>query len=317
MGGSQNKTIKKHIKEVCKITPFDEMNNAQGNVNKITEVINSNNKNENKAFDLNKNLNTEKNQIDFQNNLNEQINKNPNVNITFEKISKNLDKLFTSDEKYELDNIFLIYSVNGIMSNRNFWKFLNLDQIYNTEFGKLFYKAACDFNDVKIGHLNFMDKFKFMQFIAIFTKTKELNENKNLFIEEEDFDEEIEDFSTLVKLRFIFTLFDSDYNEEISKFEFYNLLSSFLEMILLCKFDFVPIKEQINNILNLNVSSGTNNISQLMEKFLDLYVNEVFLNKKNLTFEEWKKWLFENINGINEILSFSGTIINNAIEKDM
>ena len=88
-------------------------------------------------------------------------------------------------------------------------------------------------------------------------------------------------------------------------------------MILLCKFDFVPIKEQINNILNLNVSSGTNNISQLMEKILDLYVNEVLENKKSLTFEEWKKWLFENINGINEILSFSGTIINNAIEKDM
>ena len=162
-----------------------------------------------------------------------------------------------------------------------------------------------------------MDKFKFMQFVAIFTKTKELNDNKNLFIEEEEFDEEIDDFSTYVKLRFIYSLFDTDYNEEISKLEFYNLLSSFLEMILLCKFDFVPIKEQINNILNLNVSSGTNNISQLMEKFLDLYVNEVFLNKKNLTFEEWKKWLFENINGINEILSFSGTIINNAIEKDM
>ena len=78
------------------------------------------------------------------------------------------------------------------MSNRNFWKFLNLDQIYNTEFGKLFYKAACDFNDIKIGHLNFMDKFKFIQFIAIFAK--ELNENKNLFIEEEDFDEELRIF---------------------------------------------------------------------------------------------------------------------------
>ena len=84
-------------------------------------------------------------------------------------------------------------------------------------------------------------------------------------------------------------------------------------MILLCKFDFVPIKEQINNILNLNVSSGINNISQLMEKFLELYVNEIFMNKKNLTLEEWKKWFLENINGINEMLSFSGTIINNAI----
>jgi hypothetical protein len=315
MGGSQNKTIKKHIKEICKITPFDEMNNAQGNINKITEVINSNNKNENKAFDLNKNLNTEKNEIDFQNNLNEQINQNSNI-ITFEKIAQNIEKLFTVDEKYELDNIFLIYSVNGIMSNRNFWKFLNLGNIYNTEFAKIFYKAACDFNDIKIGHLNFMDKYKFMQFVAIFTKNKELNENKNLFIEEEELDDEIDDFSTYVKLRFLFSLFDSDYNEEITKLEFYNLLSSFLEMVLLCKFDFEPIKEQINNILNLNVSSGTNNISQLVEKFLEIYVNEIFSNKKTFTFEDWKKWLLENINGINEIFSFSGTIINNSINQE-
>ena len=46
------------------------MNNADVNFNKITDLINSNNEKETKAFDANKNLETEKEAIDFQKNQN-------------------------------------------------------------------------------------------------------------------------------------------------------------------------------------------------------------------------------------------------------
>ena len=47
------------------------MNNADVNFNKITDLINSNNEKETKAFDANKNLETEKEAIDFQKNQNQ------------------------------------------------------------------------------------------------------------------------------------------------------------------------------------------------------------------------------------------------------
>ena len=89
-------------------------------------------------------------------------------------------------------------------------------------------------------------------------------------------------------------------------------------MILSCKFECAPIQEQINNILNIDTSGGTNNISQLMEKVLDLYVDEVFARSytgETLTFDEWKKWLFDEVAGIQEILDYSTTIVSNALEK--
>ena len=64
---------------------------------------------------------------------------------------------------------------------------------------------------------------------------------------------------------------------------------------------------------------GNNNISQLMEKVLDLYVDEVFSRSytgETLTFDEWKKWLVDEVAGINEILEYSTVIVNNAIDKD-
>ena len=58
------------------------------------------------------------------------------------------------------------------MSNKQFWSFLDLEFIYNTTFAKVFYKCASDFNDVsKSDHIKFMDELKFLQFIAIFTKS--------------------------------------------------------------------------------------------------------------------------------------------------
>ena len=303
------------------------MNNADVNFNKITDLINSNNEKETKAFDANKNLETEKEAIDFQKNQNlEKGNKGNNNIITFQKISQNLEKIFTLEEKKELDRRFLLYSSDGIMSNRQFWNFLDLGQIANSTFAKLFYKAVCDFNDnTKLDHLKFMDRYKFYQFIAIFTKTNELNQNKNLFFEDNDklseFDDEdkLNSFASYVKLKFLNSLFDIDNNDEVDRLEFRNLISSFIEMILSCKFECGPIQEQINNILNIDTTGGNNNISQLMEKVLDLYVDEVFSRSytgETLTFDEWKKWLIDEVVGINEILEYSTLIVNNAIDKD-
>ena len=303
------------------------MNNADVNFNKITDLINSNNEKETKAFDANKNLETEKEAIDFQKNQNlEKGNKGNNNIITFQKISQNLEKIFTLEEKKELDRRFLLYSSDGIMSNRQFWNFLDLGQIANSTFAKLFYKAVCDFNDnTKLDHLKFMDRYKFYQFIAIFTKTNELNQNKNLFFEDNDklseFDDEdkLNSFASYVKLKFINSLFDVDNNDEVDRLEFRNLISSFIEMVLSCKFECGPIQEQINNILNIDTTGGNNNISQLMEKVLDLYVDEVFSRSytgETLTFDEWKKWLVDEVAGINEILEYSTVIVNNAIDKD-
>ena len=303
------------------------MNNADVNFNKITDLINSNNEKETKAFDANKNLETEKEAIDFQKNQNlEKGNKGNNNIITFQKISQNLEKIFTLEEKKELDRRFLLYSSDGIMSNRQFWNFLDLGQIANSTFAKLFYKAVCDFNDnTKLDHLKFMDRYKFYQFIAIFTKTNELNQNKNLFFDDNDklseFDDEdkLNSFASYVKLKFLNSLFDIDNNDEVDRLEFRNLISSFIEMILSCKFECGPIQEQINNILNIDTTGGNNNISQLMEKVLDLYVDEVFSRSytgETLTFDEWKKWLIDEVVGINEILEYSTLIVNNAIDKD-
>ena len=314
---SKNKKIKKN----------SEMNNADVNFNKITDLINSNNEKETKAFDANKNLETEKEAIDFQKNQNlEKGNKGNNNIITFQKISQNLEKIFTLEEKKELDRRFLLYSSDGIMSNRQFWNFLDLGQIANSTFAKLFYKAVCDFNDnTKLDHLKFMDRYKFYQFIAIFTKTNELNQNKNLFFDDNDklseFDDEdkLNSFASYVKLKFINSLFDVDNNDEVDRLEFRNLISSFIEMVLSCKFECGPIQEQINNILNIDTTGGNNNISQLMEKVLDLYVDEVFSRSytgETLTFKKKKKWLIDEVAGINEILEYSTVIVNNAIDKD-
>ena len=302
------------------------MNNADVNFNKITDLINSNNEKEYKAFEASKNLNTEKDAIDYQPGNEKQRENVSNVVITFEEISRHLEALFTSEERKELDRRFLLYSSDGIMSNRQFWSFLDLQQISNTTFAKLFYKAACDFNDnSKVDHLKFMDRYKFYQFVAIFTKTDEINKNKKFFVKNEgDFGDDPNSknntFATLIKLRFLNSLFDVDNNEEVDRLEFRNFISSFIEMILSCKFESKPIQDQIDNIFKVDVASGISNISQLMAKVLDLYVDEVFSRSytgETLTFDEWKNWLLADVSGINEVLEYSTTIVNNALQKDL
>lgn len=300
------------------------MNNADLNFNKITDLINTNNEKEFKAFDAAQNLVTEKDAIDFkEGEALEMANKGSSNVITFAKIAPHLENLFDPEERKELDRRFLLFSSDGIMSNRQFWNFLDLGQIANTTFAKLFYKAACDFNDnTKLDHLKFMDRFKFYQFVAVFTKTDKLNERKEVFydggMEKFDDNDYMNSFAANVKLRFIHSLFDVDNNDEVDRLEFRNLLSSFIEMILTCKFECNPIQEQINNIINIDISGGSSNISQLMEKVLDLYVDEVFSRSytgKAMTFDEWKNWLVTEVVGIPEILKFSTKIVSNAVNK--
>ena len=318
------------------------MNNADVNFNKITDLINSNNEKEMKAFEASKNLNTEKKAINYEEGQNnDPINKGPAGAITFEEIAPHLERLFTSEERKELDRRFLLYSSDGIMSNRQFWSFLDLQQISNTTFAKLFYKAACDFNDnskidhlaacdfndnSKIDHLKFMDRYKFYQFVAIFTKTDEINKNKKNFVKNEndgfgeDSGSKQNSFATYIKLKFLNSLFDVDNNEEVDRLEFRNFISSFIEMVLSCKFESKPIQEQIENIFKIDVTSGISNISQLMEKVLDLYVDEVFSRSytgETLTFDEWKNWLLTDVSGINEVLEYSTNIVNNAVQKEI
>ena len=191
----------------------------------------------------------------------------------------------------------------------------------------MFYKAACDFNDnSKIDHLKFMDRYKFYQFIAVFTKTDEINKNKKVFVKNDnegfgdDSDSKQNSFATFIKLKFLNSLFDVDNNEEVDRLEFRNFISSFIEMVLSCKFESKLIQEQIENIFKIDIASGISNISQLMEKVLDLYVDEVFsrsYTEETLTFDEWKNWLLTDVSGINEVLEYSTNIVNNAVQKDI
>jgi len=189
------------------------------------------------------------------------------------------------------------------MSNKQFWSFLDLDFIYNTTFAKLFYKCACDFNDnSKSDHIKFMDYAKFIQFVAIFTKDVviELNDKTNVLTSEKE-----KIHLTFLRLRFIFKVFDSDNGDEIDKLEFRNILTSFVELILICKFDNEGIQEKIRNLNN-----DTQNIF-IVEKALDLYVEEIFntysYSGEMLTFDEWEKWV-KSLKGLDNILNFSGVL---------
>ena len=87
------------------------MNNADVNFNKITDLINTNNEIENKKFATNKALDTEKEAISsYSIQGEENLNQEKTGVKTFQNISQNLEKLFTPDEKKELDRRFLLYS---------------------------------------------------------------------------------------------------------------------------------------------------------------------------------------------------------------
>ncbi len=176
------------------------------------------------------------------------------------------------------------------MSNRQFWSFLNIEFIYTTSFGKMFYKVVCEYNEpTKLEHFKFVDLKKFMQFVCVFTKKPK---------------EQHSQLSELRK-RFLFKLFDLDSNEEIDRLEFRNFLTAFLEMILSCNFENEIIQNKLKN-LRVEVSN-----IHLIEKALDQYVEEIYNNTYDgyvMTYEEWEKWI-SKIDGIDEIDDFIGSLI--------
>lgn len=298
------------------------MTNTNLAYKKISDLIRLNNEKELKAFEKSKTLQEEKEAISFDPEK-EKLRSTNNLsnNLTFKKISQNLKKIFTEEEMKELDRRFLLYSSDGIMSNRQFWNFLDIPQIANTNFAKMFYKAACDFNDNnKLDHINFMDRYKFYQFIAIFSKTSEINKVKHLFMDNNELDykdeDELNSFSSEVKLKFLCSLFEADKNEEIGRTSFRNFIAAFIEMIFSTKFENSFLQQQLTDLINVDISG--NNLVQLLDKIIDLYVDEVFaksFNGKSLTFDEWKKWLEDDILGIKDILKFSCQIVNNSVNN--
>ena len=107
-----------------------------------------------------------------------------------------------------------------------------------------------------------------------------------------------------MRLKFIFRIFDNDCSEEIDRLEFRNVITSFIEMILQCKFDSEGIQEKIKT---LQIESQN---PSLIEKVLDLYVDEIYsisYTQEYLTYEEWEKWI-KSIDGIENILNFNGML---------
>lgn len=108
-----------------------------------------------------------------------------------------------------------------------------------------------------------------------------------------------------MRLTFLFKVFDGDNSDEIDRLEFRNSITTFVEMILSCKFDSEGIQEKIRN-LNNEASNAS-----LMEKVLDQYVDEVFniysYNGEILSYEEWSKWIY-SFAGIDKILDYVGIL---------
>jgi len=282
---------------LIEILPYNELNNVDLNFEKLFDLAANNYEHEVNEYFENKNLDTEKKIvcIDARDLKLNQF----NGETVLPKDNKNMtnfyEKVFTENERKYLRRMFLTYSSDAIMSNKQFWSFLDLDFIYNTTFAKTLYKSACDFNDnSKSDHLKFMDYTKFIQFVGIFTK--------DVIIEISD-KEKIQ--LNNLRLKFIFRVFDSDDGGEIDKLEFRNVLTSFVELILICKFDNEIIQEKIRNL-----SIDTQNIF-IVEKALDLYVEEIFnsfsYNGEILTYDEWEKWI-KSLKGLDNLLNFSGIL---------
>lgn len=155
---------------------------------------------------------------------------------TFQEVKDTIKKMFTEKEKKNLRLKFLLNSSNGIMSSKNFFKLLSLDAVGNTAFGKIFFRTACNFNETTNPNtIILMDEIKFLQTMAIFTKPDEINKYANEFCSyssDENNNDENKDFYNTVFYRFLYNMFDIDNNNELSKIDFRNFISAFLEMCL-------------------------------------------------------------------------------------
>lgn len=298
MGGNadaNNKKMSDLINDICKAEDEKFAQRVQGNANEAD--YQKHNKDVLNQFQTIKN---EKGKNDLDNSNRRAKN--------FQAIKDVLrQKIFSPDELKELELRFLINSSNGIMSIRSFWKVLGLESVADTAFGKMFYKAACNFNDNRNpNQLQFMTCDKFLQIVAVFTKKKSLNDNASEFFTGGKVELE-EDFYQKVRYQFLYTLFDVDNNEELNKIDFRNLISSFLEMVINGKFNNQDIDKEISKIRSAE-GNGVTNIAQIMEDVLDSYVENVFSDSfsgETLTFEDWKKWIDSKILGLGKVMDSS------------
>lgn len=288
MGNQNEKSIKKKLKDQPEVLPYNDLNQCDFNFEKLVDIEKNICEREKKIYYNNKHLETEKKYVNIKE---EDLQKGEHQNEKEENpefLLQCYEKYLSEHEKKYLWRQFLNYSSDGIISNRQFWTFLDLGNIYNMTFSKSFYRTVCNFKEnLKLDHLRFMDYNKFIQFVTIFTKKGKLDNGETL---------------ENLRIKFIFSLFDTDNNDEIDRLEFRNLLTSFVETLLVCKFESKAIQEKIDIFL------GESKNTQLIEKILDLYVDEIFTfsyNQDYLTYDEWEKWI-KSIKGIDRLLNFSG-----------
>lgn len=293
MGNQNTKFIKKKLKDQAEVLPFNELNNIDIGFEKLIDKEKKLCEEEEQKYSQNKNLETEKK---FVNISKKEIVKDENQSEQKDSdyLLKCYEKHLSEQEIKYLKRQFLNYSSDGIISNRQFWTFLDLQNIYNTTFAKAFYKAICNFKEnMKLDHLRFMDYTKFIQFVTIFTKKGKLDNGEVL---------------ENLRLKMIYSVFDSDGNDELDRLEFRNLLTSFVEALLLCKFESKAVQEKVD-ILQAECKN-----TSLIEKTLDQYVDEIFstssLNQDSLTYDDWEKWM-KKITGMDCVLNFSGYLKNN------
>lgn len=94
------------------------MNNADVNMNKITDLINVNMEKEFENFNHNDNLQSEQYAIGGKIDLRIAKDTKESINtLTFQAISKIIEEMFTKEEKAELDKRFLLFSSDGVSHN--------------------------------------------------------------------------------------------------------------------------------------------------------------------------------------------------------
>lgn len=110
-----------------------------------------------------------------------------------------------------------------------------------------------------------------------------------------------------MRCNFFFQLFDDNLNSEITRLEFRNTITAFLEFILCLKFDNAKLQDKVETV----TKEGAN--ETMFNRVIDFLVEEVYsiysFSGEIMTFEEWRKWflMFPNIE---EILDFSDILRN-------
>lgn len=298
------------------------MSGADLNLKKMSDLINESNETENNKFkdiftenkedsdEVKYNKTTLKPYEDILTKMGGEGNEGYNRKLKpFEKLKPIIkNSLFSETEIEALEELFILNSSNGIMSIQGFWKVLGLESIADTSFGKIFYRAACTFSDNKNpNQVKFMTEHKFLQILALLTKKNKINSNiDNLFEGGGNSNpEEAKELYMKARYLFLFTLFDVDDSGEISKLDFRNVISSFLELVVNGKYGTKIVDETIGEII---ANKEKKNLAQFLEDVVDTYVDNTFsdysYNGEIMTYDGWKKWIDGKIVGIQKMMDF-------------